>query len=414
MTDVTSHDREHDIVLFGATGFTGRLVAAHLARAHLGEGLKLALAGRDRRKLEGIRDDVARETPAAKDVPILIADAHDEAALAAVARSTKVVATTVGPYAKYGATLVAACAKHGTHYADLTGEVTFMRRSIDRHHEEARASGARIVHTCGYDSIPSDLGTWFVAKAYRERFGEAPEALVHAAGESRGGASGGTIASMLFLFEEAARDREVRRLLADPYALVPGPHRGHDGRDQLGVRFDRTLGMWTGPFIMAQVNSRVVRRTSALLEAEGRGGYGDARYEECMSTGKGPGAALGAAALGAGLGLATVGLAIGPVRRFAAARFLPKPGEGPSEEVRRRGYFVSRFAATGRAGTVRAKMRGEGDPGYAATARMIGESAMCLAKDALTSPGGVRTPASTMPDELLLRLRAQRFTLELE
>ncbi|GAB4212749.1 MAG: saccharopine dehydrogenase NADP-binding domain-containing protein [Sandaracinaceae bacterium] len=409
----SSSNRDLDVVLFGATGFTGRLVAAHLARAHLGQGLRLALAGRDRAKLERVRDDLVQETPVAKDLPILVADAHDSVALAEVAKKTRVVATTVGPYAKYGAALVAACAENGTHYADLTGEVTFIRRTIDRHHARAKETGARIVHTCGYDSIPSDIGAWFVVRAYRERFGEAPETIVHAAGESRGGASGGTIASALYLFEEASRDRAVRRLLADPYALVPGAH-GPDRGEQMGVRFDRTLGMWTGPFVMAAVNARVVRRTSALLEEEAHAGYGGARYVECMSTGKGPGAAVGAAVLAAGLGLVTAGLAIGPLRRFAAERWLPKPGEGPSESVRERGYFVSRFAASGRAGTVRAKMRGEGDPGYAATARMLGESAMCLAKDALTSPGGVRTPASTMAEPLLARLRAQRFTLELE
>ncbi len=407
-----SDSREHDIVLFGATGFTGRLTAAHLVTTHLASGLRLALAGRDRKKLEGVRDELAASVPAARELPILVADAHDAAALGELAKKTKVVLTTVGPYAKYGATLVGACAEHGTHYADLTGEVTFMRRMIDRHHETAVKTGARIVHTCGYDSVPSDLGTWFVAKAYQERYGELPESLVHAAGESRGGASGGTIASMLFLMEEAERDPAIRKLLADPYALVDGA-RGEDRGDQLGVRFDRDLGLWTGPFIMAQVNSRVVRRTSALLTNEGRGGYGRARYDECMSTGKGPGAALGAAALSAGLGVGVVGLAIGPIRRLAS-RFLPKPGEGPSEELRRTGYFVSRFAAKGRAGLVRAEMRGEGDPGYAATARMLGESAMCLAKDTLDAPGGVRTPASTMPEQLLARLRAQRFTLELK
>ena len=405
--------RDHDIVLFGATGFTGRLTAGHLARTHLAAGLRLALAGRDGKKLEGIRDELAKETPAAKELPILVADAHDRAALDRVAASAKVVATTVGPYAKYGETLVAACAAAGTHYADLTGEVTFIRRMIDRHDAEAQKTGARIVHTCGYDSIPSDLGTWFVVQAYRERFGELPTKLLHAAGESRGGASGGTVASMLFLFEEASRDRAVRRLLADPYALVDG-RRGSDRGDQLGVRHARELGLWTGPFIMAAVNSRVVRRTSALLEREGRGGYGGASYEEVMSTGKGARGAMAATVLSAGLTGGMGALAIGPLRRFVAARFLPKPGEGPSEEMQRTGYFVSRYVASGARGMVKAKMRGEGDPGYGATSRMLGESAMCLAFDAIEAPGGVRTPASTMAEPLLARLRAQRFTLELE
>lgn len=405
--------RDHDIVLFGATGFTGRLTAAHLARTHLGAGLSLALAGRDRKKLEAVRDDLARETPAAKELPILVADAHDRAALDRVAASTKVIATTVGPYAKYGEALVAACAAAGTHYADLTGEVTFMRRMIDRHDAEARQTGARIVHTCGYDSIPSDLGTWFVVEQYRARFGESPKELLHAAGESPGGFSGGTVASMLLLFEEASRDRATRRLLADPYALVDDA-RGSDPGDQLGVKYASALGLWTGPFVMASVNSRVVRRTSAILEREAHAGYGGARYDEVMSTGRGPLGAVTAGLLSAGLAAGAGTLAIAPLRRFAAAYLLPKPGEGPSEAMRRSGYFVSRFAASGPRGILKAKMRGEGDPGYDATSRMLGESAMCLAFDAIDGPGGVRTPASTMAAPLLARLRAQRFTLELE
>jgi short subunit dehydrogenase-like uncharacterized protein len=217
---------------------------------------------------------------------------------------------------------------------------------------------------------------------------------------------------MLFLFEEASRDRNVRKLLADPYSLVDGK-RGKDAGDPLGVHYEHELGLWTGPFVMAAVNSRVVRRTASLLESEGREGYGGARYSEVMSTGRGATGALAATVLSAGLTGAMGVLAIGPLRRFAT-RFLPKPGEGPSEEMRRTGYFVSRFVASGPRGVVKAKMRGEGDPGYEATSRMLGESAMCLAKDVLDSPGGVRTPASSMPEPLLARLRAQRFTLEIE
>jgi short subunit dehydrogenase-like uncharacterized protein len=408
---MSTTERTYDIVIFGATGFTGRLVAEHLARHH-GAAARLALAGRDARKLAAVRDAIAAVVPAARDLPMLIADAHDADALARVARDARVVATTVGPYAKYGEALVAACAKHGTHYCDLTGEVTFMRRMIERHHAEAVASGARIVHTCGYDSIPSDLGARFVALAYHAQYGEHPERVLHAAGEAQGGASGGTVASALELMEESARDPGVRRLLADPYALVPDGPRGRDRREQMGVRFDATLGLWTGPFVMAAVNARVVRRTNALLAGEG-GGWGDATYEECMSTGRGPLAMLGAAGLTAAIVGGLGALSVPAIRKVAAERWLPKPGDGPSEAKRKAGFFVSRFFATGRAGTVRATMRGEGDPGYDATSRMLGESAMCLAFDGLTAPGGVRTPASTMYEPLLARLRTQRFSLDL-
>ena len=406
-------EREFDIVLFGATGFTGQLAADHLVRHHLKEGLKLALAGRDQKKLERVREDVTKTDPAAASLPILVCDANDEAGLTKVAERTKVVLTTVGPYAKYGEKLVAACAKSGTHYADLTGEVTFMRRMIDQHHATAQRTGARIVHTCGYDSVPSDLGTWLAVREYQKRFGELPEAVLHAAGESRGGASGGTIASMLFLMEEAEKDRSIRRLLANPYALVDGP-KGHDKGDPMGVVFRTELGLWSGPFVMAAVNSRVVRRTNALLKSEGHRGYGEASYTECMSTGKGAKGLAAATALTAGMGAGLLVLGIGASRRFVAKQWLPKPGEGPSAELQRKGFFVSRIAATGRAGMTKVTMRGEGDPGYAATARMIGESAMCLAKDNLDAPGGVRTPASTMPEQLLARLKAQRFTFDVK
>ncbi len=409
---MSTTERPFDLVLFGATGFTGRLVAEHLARHHAANA-RIALAGRDARKLASVRDALAAELPAAKDLPLLVADAHDADALARVARDARVVATTVGPYAKYGEALVAACAKHGTHYCDLTGEVTFIRRMIDRHHAEAAASGARIVHTCGYDSIPSDLGARFVALAYHAQYGEHPERVVHAAGEARGGASGGTVASALEMMEETSRDRSLRRLLADPYALVPEGPRGRDRREQMGVRFDRTLNLWTGPFVMAAVNARVVRRTNALLTHEGRGGWGEAVYEECMSTGRGPKGALGAVGLTAVLAGGLGALSVPAIREVAKERWLPKPGEGPDAEKRRRGFFVSRFVAEGRAGVVRATMRGEGDPGYDATSRMLGESAMCLAFDTLDAPGGVRTPASTMYEPLLARLRAHRFTLDL-
>jgi short subunit dehydrogenase-like uncharacterized protein len=415
--------REFDVVLFGATGYTGRLVAEHLVRVHLGgvarpgqaagPPLRLGLAGRDERKLASVRDGLRALDPRAGDLPLLVADAFDAAALRDVAARTAVVATTVGPYARYGAALVAACARAGTHYCDLTGELTFIRRTIDADDAAARESGARLVHCCGYDSIPSDLGAWLVIRTYQERFGALPARVVHAAGEARGGASGGTLASAMLLLEEASRDRAVRRLLADPYALVDPAERGDDGREQLGVRYDRDLGLWTGPFVMAAINARVVRRSLALRARETGAPYGRIRYEECMSTGRGPKGLLAAAALAGGLGAAAAALSVRPVRALLAARVLPKPGEGPTPEARARGYFVSRFVATGPEGSTRLTLRGDGDPGYGATSRLLGESAVCLARDALDSPGGVRTPASTMAEPLLARLRTQRFSFEL-
>ncbi len=413
MTEPRS-DRPHEIVLFGATGFTGALVAEHLVRHHI-EGLRLALAGRDRGKLERVRSELARIDARAASLPLLVADAHDAEALDEVAAEPAVVCTTVGPYAKYGRDLVAACVRHGTDYCDLTGEVQFMRRMIDAHHEEAQKTGARIVHCCGFDSIPSDLGTWMMQEAMRERHGARLDEVRFFAGETRGGFSGGTIASLLTALDEVAEDRSVARVLADPYALTPG-FRGPDRRDQTGVGFDRDLGMWTAPFVMASVNTRVVRRTNQLLDFP----YGrEFRYSEAASTGKGPAGLARATAMTAGLGGLMGALTVPPARRLLEKRVLPKPGEGPSKEQRERGFFVIRLVGKGRGGegrevTLRGRVEGKADPGYGETAKMLGESALCLARDGVDAPGGVRTPASTMAAPLLARLREAGMVFRVE
>lgn len=420
MTDLPrrrDRSRDHDVVLFGATGYTGQLVAEYLVRHHLAGGLRLALAGRDRGKLERVRRELSTIDPGAETLPLLLADALDPRALDEVASSAEVVCTTVGPYAKYGAELVAACARRGTDYCDLTGEVQFMRRTIEAHHEEAQRTGARIVHCCGFDSIPSDLGTWMMQSAMRERHGTTLDEVRFFAGETRGGFSGGTIASLLTALDEVSRDRSVARVLADPYALTPG-YRGPDRRDQTGVRHDRDLGMWTAPFVMASVNTRVVRRSNALLDfAYGR----DFRYSEASSTGKGVAGLARATAMTAGLGAFVGALAIAPARRLLERRVLPKPGEGPSKEARERGYFVIRLVGKGRTKdgapvTLRGRVEGKADPGYGETAKMLGESAVCLALDGakLDAPGGVRTPASTMAAPLLERLRSAGMVFEVK
>ncbi|WP_053233391.1 saccharopine dehydrogenase family protein [Sandaracinus amylolyticus] len=410
--------REHDIVLFGATGFTGALVAEHLARHHGDTDVRIALAGRDRAKLERVRASLRDVHPKAGDWPILVADANDEAALSNVASRAEVVCTTVGPYAKYGEKLVAACVRHGTDYCDLTGEVQFIRRMIERHHDEAVRTGARIVHCCGFDSIPSDLGTLMLQDAMRAQHGGHLDEVRFFAGESRGAPSGGTIASMLNILDEVARDRSVLRIVGDPYALVPREARGRDGSDQRGVRFDRELGMWTGPFVMAAINTRVVRRSNYLLDfAYGR----DFRYSEAMSTGRGAKGAIFASAMTAGLGAFVAAASVKPIRRVLENRVLPKPGEGPDREARERGYFVVRLigrgrAADGREVTLRGRVEGKADPGYGETAKMLSEAALCLALDGaqLDAPGGIRTPASTMGMRLVERLRRAGMVFRVE
>ena len=391
--------REFDLVLFGASGFTGRLVADHIARS--GDRPRWAIAGRDRGKLEAL--DLG--------VQVLVADAHDRPALDALARRTKVVCTTVGPYARYGSELVAACAEAGTHYCDLTGEVAWMRRMIDRHHARARATGARIVHTCGFDSIPSDLGTWALQRELTARFGRPAERVTALFGETRGGISGGTAASALQMAADADTDREMRGILADPYALDPEPRGPRPpAPDEAAIGWNRHLRMFTAPFVMAQVNTRVVRRAHALAGLPWGEGF---VYREVMST---PGSARGAvmaAAVTGGLGGFAFALRHKRLRELLARR-LPKPGEGPSREARDRGHWKVRFVgeagANGTSDVLIYTASDRADPGYGSTAKMLGESALCLALDPLTSGGGVTTPSLAMGGALLERLRRAGLT----
>jgi short subunit dehydrogenase-like uncharacterized protein len=404
-------DREFELVLYGATGYTGQLVAERLASDPAARELRWALAGRDRGKLERVRAGLAARAPQLASLPLVAADAGDPASLAALAARTRVVCTSVGPYAQYGSGLVAACARAGTHTCDLTGEVQWIRRMIDAHHAAARESGARIVHCCGFDSIPSDLGVWMLWDAMRAR-GQALARVDAFFGESSGGASGGTIASMLGLFEEARRDPGVRRLLADPYALDPEPRRsGPDRRDARGVWFEPRLGRWTAPFVMAAINGPIVRRSHALLGGAYGAGF---RYRERMSLAPGPLALPAALGLAAGPLLLPLALAAGPLRR-ALARRLPQPGEGPTPEQRARGFFRATFLAEGERGLrLTGRIEDRRDPGYGSTAVMLAESALCLARDPLEGPGGVLTPAAAMGGALLARLRAAGMTFAVE
>ena len=297
-------ERPLHVILWGATGFTGRLVAEYLTRQH--RTLRWAIAGRSQAKLERLRASLAAIDGELAQLPIRVADASDAASLARRVVESRVVITTGGPYARYGAELVAACVEAGTDYVDLTGEPQFVRQTIDRHHLRARATGARIVHCCGYDSIPSDLGTLFLQAAMQERHGVACGEVRAYASDVRGGASGGTIDSALLMAEQASSDAAVRRTLANPYSLDPDrPSPGHDGRDSFGVHRDEALGSWTGPFVMASINAKIVRRSHALL------GYPwglDFRYSEGMSTGPGLRGLGTAVAISAG----TIGLGLGP------------------------------------------------------------------------------------------------------
>ncbi|HYH63004.1 MAG TPA: saccharopine dehydrogenase NADP-binding domain-containing protein [Solirubrobacterales bacterium] len=396
MTDST---REHDIVVYGATGFVGVLTAKYLAE-HVPSDVRVALGGRSEDKLERTRSELG------VDWPLVVADSQDREAVGAMAASTRVVATTVGPYFKYGKPLVEACATAGTHYADLTGEVLFMRWAIEAAHAKARASGARIVHTCGFDSIPSDIGTLLLHEAAEKGdHGELEEtSLVVKA--MRGGASGGTIDSARTSIDTVKKDPQSRRILSDPYALSPDrdaePDLGPE-RDSMKPFCDEDLGGWLAPFVMGTVNTRVVRRSNALRDhAYGR----KFRYRELMLTGGGAMGMAKAAGVSGGIAALFAGLAT-PGARQVLDRLLPEPGEGPDERTRERGFFnIDIHATTSSGQRLRCEIRAKGDPGYKATAVMLGESALCLALDDLPDAAGVLTPASAMGRVLADRLIA--------
>lgn len=396
--------RNFDLVLFGATGFTGKLVAEYLAQ-HAPMGTRIALAGRSKDKLETVR----RGLPGgAREWPILLADAADDFALGELARQTKVVCTTVGPYAKYGLPLVGACAKHGTHYCDLTGEVQFMRDSIDRYDAAAKSSGARIVHTCGFDSIPSDLGVLFV----HQKLGTLKR-VTGVMTAFKGGFSGGTVASMLHMQDEVKADPSRRKLLFDAYALSPKrdeePNRGKE-RDLMKVEQDDFTGMWLAPWFMEMVNARVVRRTNALLGyAYGR----DFRYREVVGMKPGVTGALRAFGFTAGLAAFMGALTFDPTRKLLEKR-LPKPGEGPDEKTRKSGYMTMKLFAESESGERKTfVVSGQGDPGYQLTSLILSQAALCLALDDEKLPravSGVLTPATAMGQVLIDRLVAAGMT----
>jgi short subunit dehydrogenase-like uncharacterized protein len=408
MRAVATEQRNLDVVVFGATGFVGRLVAEYLARA-APDGLRVGLAGRSIERLNAVRAGLGSKAAA---WPLIEADSSNVESLTALAARARVVATTVGPYRRLGMPLVVSCVEAGTHYADLTGEVGFMRESIDTCHDEAARRGIRIVHACGFDSIPSDLGVLLLHEAVKADGAGDLEDTTLVVSALKGGLSGGTIDSMRVQLQETRSDPQIRRLVADPYALSPDraeePALG-DERDLMAVRHDSTLGMWVGPFLLAGSNTRVVRRSNALQGwAYGR----RLRYREVTGYGGGVAAPIKAAAMAStvlGLG---AGLSFAPSRALLG-RVLPSPGEGPSAKSREAGYFrIAIHARTSSGARYVARVAARGDPGYAATSIMLGEAAMSLARDDLPARSGVLTPATAMGTRLVERLRAAGMTLQ--
>jgi short subunit dehydrogenase-like uncharacterized protein len=413
---MTATGREFDIVLYGATGFVGKLTAEYLARA--GTGARIALAGRSAERLRAVRDTLGE---AAQSWAVLSADAASPSSLNEMASRTQVVVTTVGPYARYGMPLVAACAAAGTDYADLTGEAMFIREVIDLYHKQAADNGARIVHCCGFDSIPSDITVYAL---YRAAQGDGAGELGDTNFVMRslvGGVSGGTLASLMGVLRAASSDPEVRSQLADPYTL--STDRGAE--PELGRQPDmpwrrgryiapELTGVWTAGFLMSSINTRIVRRSNALMDWQ----YGRRfRYTEHMSLGSSPLAPV-ASAIMAGVGNATFELGSRYFRLIpepVLERIAPKPGTGPSAKARDRGYYrLETYTTTTSGARYVARMEQRGDPGYKATAVLLGECGLALAldRDKLSDLHGVLTPAAAMGDVLLHRLPAAGVSLK--
>jgi short subunit dehydrogenase-like uncharacterized protein len=401
-------DREFDVVLYGASSFVGKFVAQHLAGRARDNGLRWAIAGRSAAKLEAVKQELGLP-----DLPVLLAEAHDPAALAELAAKAKAIASTVGPYALYGSDLVAACAQQGTDYCDLTAEIPWVRRMMDEHGATAAKTGARIVHGCGFDSIPSDLGTWLLQQHAQEQFAQPCRFVKMRLKKASGGFSGGTIASLTEMVTIGRADASARQLLLNPYALTDYGSAGSQ-KDKWLAAYDRDAGEWRAPFIMAPINSRVVQRTNFLL---GQPWGVDFVYDEAMLTGRGVlGAALAGGvttALASFFGL----MAVKPTRALLQ-KVLPAPGEGPSLKAIENGFFeMHAYGRTADGRHIKLIITGERDPGYGATSRMLAEAVMSLAldRDEKSVGGGFWTPATAMGQKLVQRLETyggMRFWVE--
>ena len=382
-----------DVVIYGASGFTGRLVAEYMSQQY-DRSVNWAMAGRSATKLAAVRDEIG----AAKDTPLVVADASDPASLRAMVANARCIITTVGPYQLYGSDLVAACAELGTDYVDLSGEPAWMHEMITKHHDAAVKSGARIVHSCGFDSIPFDLGVYFLEQAALEKFGKPLPRVRGRVRSMNGEFSGGTAASLTATMTALGENPALLAILTNPFALAngfTGPQQPADNK----VYEDELLGQWVAPFIMAAINTKNVHRSNALLGQR----YGaDFQYDEMMLTGSGE----------QGKAIADIVASSNPL----VGDDVPKPGEEPSKASREAGNYDVLFVGTNNNGDeLRASVTGDLDPGYGSTSKMIAESALCLIHDCPELKGGIYTPAPAMGEKLITRLVAHAgmtFSLE--
>lgn len=392
-------DQPFDFVVFGATSFVGKILCQYMMDEYsAGGAVRWAAAGRSQSKLDALKASLG---DAATELPLIVADAADETALSSMVAQTKVIISTVGPYALYGEPLVKICAESGTDYCDLSGEAQWVRVMIKKYAAAAEKSGARIVHCCGFDSIPSDLGVYYLQQQANKKYGAPCTNVKMGVKAIKGGMSGGTVASLLNVVKEATANPTLRKELANPYSLCPEGH-GFKAR-QRNVKFatfDSDLKRWLAPFIMAAVNIRVVHRSNVLSGAA----YGsDFLYDEAMMM-KGR---LPAVIASLGIGGFMMASAMRPTRALLEKFVVPKPGEGPSPEAQKKGFYDLRFLGKTAAGEeLTVKVTGDRDPGYGSTAKMLAQTGICLAQDLSQSDkaGGFWTPATAFGDKLIKRL----------
>ena len=389
--------KQFDIIIWGATSFTGKLVVEYLFEKFASTKIKWAIAGRNKEKLENIRSKVAD-----KNIPIFIADSFDEKSLSVIVKKSKVICSTVGPYSLYGSLLVELCVKHSTNYCDITGEAQWIRKIIDKFHEDAKKKKIKIVNSCGFDSIPSDMGVYFIQNKIKKTYKSYAKSIKMRVAGIRGGISGGTYGSMNNLLKEAYADKSVFKVLNNPYGLNPNDKmEGLDKKDLRKIIFDNELNSWIYPFIMAGINTKIVRRSNALSNFQ----YGkEFTYEEATIAGKGISGFW--KAILALFPLAMIGINPNSFLKKIVNSFMPKPGEGPGIEKRKNGFYNLRFYITiDKKKKAFAKVIGDSDPGYGSTSKMLAESALSLAFDNLPGNYGVITPSFAMGDKLLNRLK---------
>jgi short subunit dehydrogenase-like uncharacterized protein len=379
---------EFDVIIYGSTGYTGRLVAEYMAQQYgtSGDAPKWAMAGRNLEKLEEVRDLIG----APKETPLVVADSDDPASIDMMASRTRVVLTTVGPYQLYGDEVVAACVRHGTHYVDLCGEPGWMRAMIDKHQKAAEESGAQICFSCGFDSIPFDLGVWMLQQEMKKRYGKAATRIRGRVRSMEGTFSGGTAASLKETMKAIARNPGLVKILGSSFGLTPG-FKGADQPNMMIPKYDKTIDSWVAPFIMAPINTKNVHRTNFLLDFP----YGkDFQYDEMVVTSPGD------------LGKQAAEM-VAKANPFAGDD-TPKPGEGPTREQRENGsYDIIFIGETTDGETASLCVKGDKDPGYGSTSKMIAESALCLAQDKLKKGGGIWTAGALMGEKLVKRLEAK-------